>query len=194
MKKILSLVVLTASAVSVLGQGTLFFQNSGATFLDASINRLVYRGEVGVDANRLVGTNYAAQLWYQRAGQTDLVPVAHSNAFKLFRNPNTTLPGAWNTAPGGATVVLDGIAISASTRLQVRVWDVSQFGTYADALARGGEVGQSDIFDYTVPLPGSLPATFALNGLRAFPIVPEPSTIVLGVLGVASLLLLRRRK
>jgi len=194
MKKILSVVVLAASAFSVLGQGTVFFVNGGQQFVDTTIDRLVYKGEVGVVANRLFGTNYAAQLWYQPAGQTDLRPVPHANAFKLFRSGAVVANnGQWATTPGGATVILDGIGLLASTRLQVKVWDVQRFGTYAAAVAGGGEYGESAIFNYTV-LDSINPADFGLNGLRAFAIVPEPSTIALGVLGLASLLLLRRRK
>jgi len=193
MKKILSLVVLAASGFSVLGQGTLFFQNGGTQFLDPAVDRLVYKGEVGIVANRLIGTNYVAQLWYERAGTTELVPVPHANAMKLFRSGAVVANnGQWATT-GGATVVLDGIAVLASTRLQVRVWDIAQFGTHAAAVAGGGEHGESNIWDHRIS-DSTNPAEYGLNGLRAFAVVPEPSAIVLGVLGVASLLLLRRRK
>ena len=79
--------------------------------------------------------------------------------------------------------------------LQVRVWDLSQFDTYDHAVAGRGVTGHSVAFSYTVPAAGSLPSFFFITGMKAFALgVPEPSTIVLGALGLASLLFLRRRK
>ena len=80
--------------------------------------------------------------------------------------------------------------------MQVRVWDHTRFVTYADAVAGGGVTGESLRFTYTTSSsPTPPPSDLVLLNLRAFALnVPEPSTIALGVLGLGSLLLFRRRK
>jgi hypothetical protein len=192
MKKLLSVIVLAGSALAAFGQGTVSFNNGGLVFSDTNVDRLVYLDRVG--GTKLTGTNYAAQLWYQPATGGDMVPVANSNAFKLFRPGTTLSPGTWNTAPGGATVTFPDVAISGMTHLQVRVWDVSRFATWQLAMQGNGLHGESVVFDYTVPQPGSLPALYALEGLRAFNLVPEPSILALGALAVGAFFLRRRKQ
>jgi hypothetical protein len=63
-----------------------------------------------------------------------------------------------------------------------------------EAAVTGGEYGASQPFNYTVPAAGSSADAYYLDNLRAFAVIPEPSTIALGILGAASLLFLRRRK
>ena len=61
------------------------FQNSGLSFFTAD-DRLVYFGEVG--GEKLVGTNYAASLYYARPGASELRLIPDS--IRLFRVPTTT--------------------------------------------------------------------------------------------------------
>lgn len=191
MKKLLTVLALVASAAASFGQGTITFQNSGAIFGDpvgVTIDRKVYLGSVGNGAG-LVGTNWAAQLWYDTG--TGMRPL--QEATKIFRVPTTLSPGTWNTAPTALATFPD-LAVGGTAMLEVRVWDIQRFATYAAALAGGGETGKSDPFSYLVPPAGSAPADYTLKGLRAFAVVPEPSVIALGVLGLGSLLLFRRKK
>lgn len=161
-------------------QGTVTFQNNGSIFGDVGTppDRKVYLGSIG-NGTGLVGTNYAAQLWYDVG--TGMRPVP--DAIRLFRVPTTTLPGTWNTAPT-PTVVLPGVDIGQSAQLEVRVWDIQLFESFAAAVAGYGETGRSASFNYTVPLPGSPSSDYTLKGLRAFfspppPNVPEPATAAL---------------
>lgn len=190
MKKLLTVLALVASAAASFGQGTITFQNNGTIFGDVGTapDRKVYFGSVG-NGTGLTGTNYAAQLWYDTG--TGMRPV--DGAIRLFRVATTSLPGTWNTAPNATVTFLD-LAAGGAAQLEVRVWDIQKFATFAAAAAGGGEIGRSGAFSYTVPQPGSAPADYTLKGLRAFAVVPEPSTIALGVLGLGSLLLFRRKK
>lgn len=194
MKKLVTILSLVMGAYSVFAQGTVTFANNvGFTTADPSGGtRFVY--DVGSALSPttgvpLKGTNYAAELYYG-ANAGSLSPLA-SSVFK-FRPLTTTQPGRWNaTTPNQ---VLPGYDVGATATLQVRVWDIAKFATYEDAAAGGGITGESLPFQYTVPPGGSAASAYFMEGLQAFALVPEPSAIALGVLGVAGLLLIRRRK
>lgn len=197
MKKLIAVAVLGLAAASSWAQGTIDFRNLGVTF-KTSHDKLVYLGDVGGTNPKLVGTNYAAGLFFLvGADQAIGVPAAgiQAGGLALFRALTTTSPGAWlNPLSVGNTRILDGVPIGGIATLQVRVWDITKYQTFAQAFARG-EYGWSAPFNYTVPAAGSAPDAYYLNDLHAFAVVvPEPSTIALGVLGVAGFLFLRRRK
>jgi hypothetical protein len=219
MKKLFAVAILGLTAVSGWAQGTITFQNGGLTFSPVG-NRYVYASGPIVNGDpadateagkRLTGTNYCAGLWYvtgagnggQLAGGRGGVQannsITTSSSLFNFRIPTTAVGNRGTWAPvGGNTFILAGVDVGAGATLQVRVWDYITYGRteagYLAALAAGSGVGYSAPFDYTVPAAGSTPDKYYLNGLQAFVLVPEPSTIALGVLGVASLLFLRRKK
>lgn len=182
------------SAVSSLAQGTIDFRNTGVTFKFAA-DRLVYADPI--TRRGLVGTNYAAGLFYLPGGGREMSAGSgiQAGALAFFRQPTTTSPGTWlNPLAVGNNRILDGVPIGATATIQVRVWDITKYQSFAQAFA-GGEYGWSLPFDYTVPAAGSAPDAYYLNDLR-FPIlmVPEPSTIALGILGGVCLLYIRRRR
>jgi len=216
MKKLFAVAILGLTAASGWAQGTITFQNGGLTFSPVA-NRYVYAsGPIGAGdatdaARRLTGTNYCAGLWYVtgggnsgqlaggRGGVQALNSIVTSVSLFNFRAPTTADNNKGTWVPlGGNTFILTGVDVGASATLQVRVWDYITYGRteagYLAALAAGSGVGYSAPFDYTVPAAGSTPDKYYLNGLSAFVLVPEPSTIALGVLGAASLLFLRRKK
>jgi len=224
MKNLFTLAIFGLTAVSGWAQGSVTFQNGGTiTFPAPALNRYVYTaGPIGLGdaadaARRLTGTNYCAGLWFvpgggnaaqlalgrggsQAVNPTNVVNLAIGNFFN-FRAATTAdaNKGVWLPPPNSATAFeLPGIGVGESATLQVRVWDAATYGRseagYLAALTAGVGVGFSLPFDYTVPAPGSTPDKYYMTGLRAFVLIPEPSTIALGVLGAASLLLLRRRK
>jgi hypothetical protein len=133
------------------------------------------------------------------ADQAIMSPTAGTQAGALAfgRVATTATPGVWNNGTAGNTRLLDGVAITATATLQVRAWDITKYATFAQAFA-ANDYGWSQPFNQRMPdFAHGDPATLAyMEGLRAFAIgvVPEPSTIALGVLGVAGLLALRRRK
>jgi hypothetical protein len=155
----------------------------------------------------LVGTGYTASLWARQAGTS--VPFALAATTPFRATTSTTLYGFW-TVPGTA-VVLNGLASDPAVRAEIiiRVWDnrggtitswdqLYDAATGAPNLQNGGIArGESLPFTEQDQLGGgtTLPAT--LKGLQSFQlytVVPEPSTIALGILGAGCLFLLRRRK
>jgi len=123
---------------------------------------------------------------------------------------NNTPPSVLGTTPFrtgaaigfivGLTTGADGIAGGTpNVNYQFRAWD-NQGGTvtsWTQVMARGGTVasGTSDIYVFEAPLAlggGTPPPTL---GIRSFQltVVPEPSLIALGALGLGALLLRRRK-
>jgi len=207
MKKLIAIAVLGLAAVTGWSQGTVDFRNGGVTF-KTTANRYVYFGAVGpgagtptpgsTDPGRVVGTSYVAGLWYVRgADQGGQINGARQVGRTFAFRASTTAAanqGTWVVAAGASpNFTFDDVAIGGSATLQVRVWDSAKFSTFEAAVA-GGEYGASAPFNYTVPAAGSTPDSYYLDSLRAFAVIPEPSTIALGILGAASLLFLRRRK
>jgi hypothetical protein len=107
----------------------------------------------------------------------------------------TNFPGSWTPDGVSPIFTFPDVVVGASATLQVRVYDSSKFASYEAALAGAGEIGLSAPFNYTVPAAGSTPDKYYMDNLRAFAVIPEPSTVALGLMGpAASLLFLRRRK
>jgi len=196
MKKVLAIALLSLAAVSSWAQGTVQFQNGQITFATTA-DRLVYLGAVG--GTKMTGTNYAVGLYYiAGADQAIMSPTAGTQAGALaFGRPGTTTsPGIWaNPGSAGNTRILNGVDVTQTATLQVRAWDITKYATFAAAFA-ANDYGWSLPFNQRMPdFAHGDPAPLAyMESLRAFAIVPEPSTIALGVLGVAGLLALRRRK
>ena len=75
------------------------------------------------------------------------------------------------------------------------MWDLNLFPTYEAAVAGGTFAARSAPFSFTAADPAGLPSTFVMEGFQSFAcLCPEPSAIALGIMGVAGLLLIRRRK
>jgi hypothetical protein len=212
MKKLIAVCILGLSAASVWAQGQVNFLNGGATFTTPA-NRYVYMGAVGPgavlaafpafigsdDPNRLTGTTWVAGVWYLAGGGrgAEMGSAQQAGRTFAFRTAQTARQnqGTW-VIPIGASSLFDlaGVNFGTAATLQVRVWDSGKFTSF-DAAVAGGEFGRSDAFNFTAPVQGELnPNAYLMDNLRAFAVIPEPSTIALGLLGAASLLVLRRRK
>ena len=149
------------------------------------------------------GTGYFAQLFAADGmgrSEGSLVAVGKPVNFRTSANAGyvqetgtTTYDGSVVNTTVNVTAV-DGGAVT----LQLRMWS-SAFSSYAAAAAGGGIYSKSALLSLAstgnpnaTPTPG-IPVN--LDGLQGFTsLVPEPSTIALGVLGVGSLLFVRRRK
>lgn len=176
--------LLAATAMAADGTIDVRNRNTGAT---PPIDAPIY--DVG-GATKLAGPDYVAQIF---AG-----PVGGSLAAFGSTMPFRTGTGAGYYNYGAdPTLTLTGLAAGADTQVQVRVWE-SKYADFAAAQAAGGKYGQSAILTLktgNAGVPPTLPT--ALTGLASFNlaggVIPEPSTIALGLLG-ATVLMLRRRK
>ena len=178
MKKLIPLAVLLAGATGVLAQ-TVDFNNT-RTFSTAA-DRLVR----AVGGAPLVGTDYVVQLYYG-ANAGSLNPVT-SNPLRFRNVPSSdALAGTWS----GATRTLTGFNAGDVVTLQIWAWNGAGGATYASAT----EKNTSATFTYRIPAAGSLPTDYYIEGFRGFTLVPEPSVIGLGLIGVGALFMLRRRK
>jgi hypothetical protein len=193
MRKLISCLALTVFATSACAQGVITFANSVITPNTPYVLN-------GYTSQRLVGTQYAAQLYYG-ASQTSL--AAHTAAPNRFRAPGSSLAGTWSTATG-ANRTLNGGGVGVPVFAQVRVWDLDQFATYEAAVAGGGNVGTSPIFQYIQRLSTPTPSVtdtymtdpFGNPFFTSFYFgVPEPSV---GLLAIPALALVawqyRRRR
>ena len=173
------------------GQGQVDFRNSNLTNPG---NRFVYDAD---QVTKLAGPEFLAQLYYSTGQNGIYVPVADPAV--PFRALGVG-DGFWN--PGASsTRDLPGTVGGQNVFLLVRVWTSSAGATWEAAfLSPAGRISDPYArgFAYTTggdPRNGNPPLVPpAMNGFESFafyPPIPEPSTIVLGILGAGLLRALR---
>jgi hypothetical protein len=185
MKKFATLAIsLWASAVVSHAQGTINFANAGAWGL-AQVHIDTITGPL------VATTSYMAQLLLVGAGNSFTAVGAPANFV------GSGGPGFFN----GGVVAVPGVALGATATFEVFAWDgASGQAAYDVALAawQGGSIHGGYSNPVTVPTGGGgTPAgpPGALTGLNPWfvNVVPEPSTIALGIIGGLALLLRRRK-
>jgi MYXO-CTERM domain-containing protein len=179
MKKLLLLAASALIAVGAFAQGNVNFANIGV-----GVNAPVRDATAG---NALAaGAAYAAMLYIgpSGAGEGTLSTNGVSGSPATF---NTGAQAGYFT---GSSRILTGYPGGSPIALQVRVWSTASGNSWETATVKG----QSTVVTFT---PGTPPATApnitALNG-QTITLVPEPSSIALGLLGLGALALIRRRK
>jgi hypothetical protein len=134
--------------------------------------------------NPLAGPTYAGQL-YVGATEASLAPIGVVSPFLTGSGA-----GYWRGSPN--PIAVQGIPLGGSGFAQLWAWD-SSFGSFNAAMA-AGKAGKSAVFAITTGGQGEPPAVPGnLTNFKGFSLIPEPSTIALGLLGAASLLFFRRK-
>lgn len=192
MKKLFILGVSLATVWQTYGQGTVLFQNAGASAVTNSLT----------SARVIAGTTFLVGIYFLPDSATPPTSADFNNATALFHGG---FAGAGIYSLG--TVTAPTTPSGGFGYFQVRAWESAFGSTYAEAFANstpiGGRlalVGTSNILridtgDPTTT-PAGTPAALTASGIQGFFVspVPEPSVIGLGMLGIGALLLLRRRK
>jgi len=188
MKKLFVTTIATLGvATGLLAQGTVNFENqdsSGNITLDTPTGPTAGAGTYTVALLYAPGSAPVAQGSLQTL--VTFGPIGTQSGFFSDPVPVTTP----NTTSGGANAIFE-----------VEGW-TGNFANYAAAIAGGARVGATAQFvngtgnPNAVPVPGTPLDLTGWNGNLVLAVVPvpEPSTIALGGLGAAALLLFRRRK
>lgn len=175
------------SALPALGQGTL-------TFLNTATGTGVTGGSPvtdGVGGARLAGTTFWAQLYSS---------TTQNGTYTAIGTPVNFRTGAAAGFVNVSTVSVAGAVPGSSVWIQMRAWEGAAGSSFETVSAAQGKIGTSNSINVG-PLGGPDPAGGTpftapnLTGLTGFAIVgvPEPSTIALGLLGVAGLMIRRRK-
>lgn len=180
MKKLAIALCLTATVLTAMGQGTVQFNNR---LTAVGINAPVTYMGAGVEGPAFVG-----QLFVDNGGSYE--PIGTPVDFRT---------GVAAGYVNGGEVAIASIAPGNSATLVLRAWNSAAGSDWSTASSSpAGIVGESNPVTVSLggEIPGAPPAPAAnLVGLQAFSLVavPEPSTIALGVLGLAALALRRRK-
>jgi hypothetical protein len=195
MKKLFVILACMVAATSAsYAQGTLVFNTRLPGVVDLRVN-----GPGAAADDWIGGDTYTAQIWAGPANAAETALQAVS--------PTTTMRtgnGAGYVVPPAGALVIPGVPGGGTASIQLRVWN-NKGGTitsYDAALADPtGEYGFSRVVQVG-PLgdPNAIPPTtpvdlgaFGTTSGFATQVVPEPTTIALGLLGAVALMLRRRK-
>lgn len=190
MKKVLVISTLAMALASgtAFAQGFIAFANSSTTLVTVDASGAA---KLGLNAGDPVpkGNVCSAGLYYA----PDAATAPDASAFQLVGTgtPFSNLSaGRYN----GGSVAIPGVAGGSSAWFQVRVWE-SALGDYNNAVVNGGVAGASGMFKLATGAITPTPLTSA-GGVSSFQVsvVPEPSALALGLLGLAGLFIIRRRQ
>jgi hypothetical protein len=195
-KQILATLLAGVAATGVYAQGTINLDNlnNGNSSSTATSGGMVFTTSGG---NTVLEANDFSVELLGGASAGSLTPIVTL----LLGNGTGPAAGISGAGPGlmldptGATYAVPGVALGGTATLELMAWE-GNFASYAAAQNAGMNV--ADV-TFTNPTGGNgTPAALPLDltGMPALVLhpTPEPSTIALGGLGAAALMLFRRRK
>jgi hypothetical protein len=185
MNSIHVLLAVLLTTVTCFAQGQVNFANrvgAGGSILNAPVTIIGTQTAPGPDFSAqllLVGAN---------GSLTPLIPIS------TFNRAGTGAAAVASQFWAPQTITIDGHFGGESLTFRVRVWRTSE-GSYDAALDRGSSADFTAILGGPAQDPNVPPSTPAnLTNLKSFTFgFPEPSTITLGLLGAAALVMFRRR-
>jgi hypothetical protein len=180
MKKLLVTLAAVLVSASAFGQGTINFNNLVSS---AGINAPVFKPDGVTGAGAGAGASAQLYLVTGAAGSETYTPIPTVLQFRT--TPAGTAQGYVNNP---TTVQVPNVAPGSPANVVLRAWEGASYDT-------ASVKGQSALV--SIPAlggagqPPSVPAN--LVGLTSFSMIPEPSTMALGLLGAAALLYRRRK-
>jgi hypothetical protein len=191
MKKALLALAVAAAASSGYAQGVITFYNNaipinGRTITPpatAAAGATTYRAGVFRPDGTGAGDGFTAGLFLASdAGN----PAATALATTTFRLNNT-----FEVFLAPQDVTVQGVPVGSTANFIVRAWQTGS--TFAASTIRGESTPwTSEALGGTVP--GNPPAANAtMSGFMGITMVPEPSTLALGAIGMGALMLRRRK-
>jgi len=198
--KSLALLTVASMAASAFGQG-LILDNLGASGnISATSNGRVFMagGSLFDGVNKNLGVNvYGGPVGTPSGSLTSMGTFKAGNDPKGYTGADL---GQFQLGAGFAVVNVPGVSAgTASAQIYLEIWYDGAgglFNSFSTAQTGGGLVGTA-YFVNGVSNPNAAPPVPApnLGGMPSVTLaaVPEPSVIALGALGVASLLVFRRR-
>lgn len=173
------------TALPAIGQGTF-------TFLNTATGTGVTGGSPVTDSLgvKVAGTGYWAQMYSS---------ATEFGTYAVLGTPVNFRTGAAAGFVNVSTVAVPGALPGTQVWVQMRAWAGGAGSSYETALATDGKgvsnVVQTGLLGGTDPAGGPPFTAPYMTGIQGFAlvVVPEPSTIALGVLGLG-LLAFRRRK
>jgi len=173
MKKLIIAALAIAAATTMYAQGTVSM---------ASKNAVTYGASCGDLYGQKVGDNIIGYLLYEDN-------IVASQAFNGVNAKTGEFTGKMN----GGVVKIDEVPAGQAVQFTVVATDLLTTGPLDGAVY----IGTSTPFTYNTGNPAGTPPTTpdAKLAYDAFTVeyIPEPTTIALGILGLSSLLVLRRR-
>ena len=183
-----ALVTFLATAISSQAQGTVVFANNGNTKITINGVTMPHGSANG---------GYKFGLYMGAVGSTDAQLVLVATALN-----SPVVDGVFNG--GSAHVLPSGYASGTQYAFQIRGWSGNDGASYEQAIVSGDAALLAGVSADGLVTPGGGPnpaaALFgtAAGQVQGFDICyldcPEPSTLALGGLGAAAMLLFRRRK
>ena len=190
MKKVIFLgAFLSLFGLEALAQSTFFLRNINPF---SNIDAPVFDAE----GNRLAGTNYAVELWGGSSSDSLAATLDFDTHQRLFLNFGTGMTAGYFASVAQMTVF--AVPGNGFAWVQVRAWETRLGTTWEEVAAIGmGGYGESSLLYIMGGDPNGVPPTTPrpLIGLQSFSLrpIPEPAVWQLGVIGFASLLLVRQK-
>jgi len=193
--KLFAVAVVAASAYSASAQ------SSGGQLLFTTFTSTAGQGQVFDVGGAPLGSTFDGEIYTSLTGANGTFQAA--GGIQTFQGPvGTSFAGGYVVA--ATTVVSPNVGVGANGFYEVKVWNASAGSTFEQAsTVVGAQVGSSASvaigpFGGTPSSGPNITAppvnTFGSFTLTTVAAVPEPSTIALGIVGMAGLLALRRRQ
>lgn len=190
MKKTLVTLAALAITVGAFAQGQVAFKNG----ISGTPTPFVYLadGTTKVPANLAPNLQaYAVDLYYGAAGISNpnlLTPLGTTTYFVA----NAAQAGLF----AGGTQIIPTVPAGSTATLQIRAWETKGvYTSYAQAYAAGvGLVGEGNLVQVTLNAAPSTPPNMTGIAPITMHLVPEPTVAAIAGLGLASMLIFRRKK